>query len=209
MLIAESASPMRAARQLDAPAPVLTAPMQRLQGLSSCSGSGGSCLPQLMPAHAFSTTGALFRFRRPAEAITRPQEAEVDVPKPDLVQQFLSADLMSRAELNKLHLRRVMEDIQRFEGDTGSSEVQVARLTEKIKLMAQHMAVHRKDYHSRRGLEAMLHQRRKLLQYLRRTDFDTYSMLLARLGLKDNYGVQNRLMRSKVGSSSGASKKSK
>lgn len=53
--------------------------------------------------------------------------------------------------------------------------------------MAEHMKLHRKDYHSRRGLEAMLSQRRSLLQYLRRTDFDSYAIVLNRLGLKDNY----------------------
>ena len=63
----------------------------------------------------------------------------------------------------------------------------VAALTAKIKAMAEHMRVHRKDYHSRRGLQAMLNQRRSLLEYLRRTDFDTYAIVLSRLGLKDNY----------------------
>ena len=53
--------------------------------------------------------------------------------------------------------------------------------------MADHMRVHRKDYHSRRGLEAMLNQRKSLLQYLRRKDFDSYAIVLSRLGLRDNY----------------------
>ena len=65
--------------------------------------------------------------------------------------------------------------------------IAVAALTAKIKAMAQHMQVHRKDYHSRRGLQAMLSQRRSLLQYLRRKDFDSYAVVLSRLGLKDNY----------------------
>ena len=63
----------------------------------------------------------------------------------------------------------------------------VAALTTKIKAMAEHMRVHRKDYHSRRGLEAMLNQRKSLLQYLRRKDFDSYAIVLSRLGLRDNY----------------------
>ena len=63
----------------------------------------------------------------------------------------------------------------------------VAALTAKIKAMADHMRVHRKDYHSRRGLEAMLNQRKSLLQYLRRKDFDSYAIVLSRLGLRDNY----------------------
>lgn len=53
--------------------------------------------------------------------------------------------------------------------------------------MAEHMKVHHKDFHSRRGLDAMLNQRRSLLQYLRRKDFDSYAIVLNRLGLKDNY----------------------
>lgn len=65
--------------------------------------------------------------------------------------------------------------------------VAVAALTAKIKAMADHMRVHRKDYHSRRGLEAMLNQRKSLLQYLRRKDFDSYAIVLSRLGLRDNY----------------------
>ena len=63
----------------------------------------------------------------------------------------------------------------------------VAALTGKIKAMADHMRVHRKDYHSRRGLEAMLNRRKSLLQYLRRKDFDAYAIVLSRLGLRDNY----------------------
>jgi small subunit ribosomal protein S15 len=55
------------------------------------------------------------------------------------------------------------------------------------------MRVHRKDYSSRRGLEALLNQRRKLLQYLRRSKFDKYAVLISRIGLKDSYGPQDRL----------------
>ena len=60
--------------------------------------------------------------------------------------------------------------------------------------MADHMRVHRKDYHSRRGLEAMLNQRKSLLQYLRRKDFDSYAIVLSRLGLRDNYMKLVRLL---------------
>ena len=74
---------------------------------------------------------------------------------------------------------------QQFQHDCWSPAV--AALTTKIKAMAAHMRVHRKDYHSRRGLQAMLNERRTLLQYLRRKDFDAYAIVLSRLGLKDNY----------------------
>ena len=63
----------------------------------------------------------------------------------------------------------------------------VALLTTRISQLAAHMAVHRKDYSSRRGLEAALAQRRKLLSYLRRTSFPTYAQLISRLGLRDTY----------------------
>ena len=53
--------------------------------------------------------------------------------------------------------------------------------------MAEHMRAHRKDFSSRRGLQAMLNQRKSLLQYLRRKDFDSYAIVLSRLGLRDNY----------------------
>ena len=87
--------------------------------------------------------------------------------------------------------------------------VQVALLTEKIKLLAEHLSEHRKDHSSRRGLQAMLARRRSLLQYLRRTQFDTYAALIGRLGLKDApYAPQDRLsMRYKpavVGRTAGA-----
>jgi small subunit ribosomal protein S15 len=58
--------------------------------------------------------------------------------------------------------------------------------------MAEHMRQHKKDYHSRRGLEAMLNQRRSLLQYLRREDFDTYALVLSKLGLRDTYIKRER-----------------
>ena len=66
----------------------------------------------------------------------------------------------------------------------------VARLTQRIRSLAEHMKVHRKDFHSRRGLDAALAQRRKLLSYLRTNAFNIYAVLLTRLGLKDNYEKQ-------------------
>ena len=68
----------------------------------------------------------------------------------------------------------------------------MALLTERIRGLAEHMRQHRKDYSSRRGLEALLTQRRTLLQYLRRSAFDKYAVLISRLGLKDSYGPQDR-----------------
>jgi small subunit ribosomal protein S15 len=69
-------------------------------------------------------------------------------------------------------------------GDTGSPEVQVAILTERINNLTQHFKGHAKDNHSRRGLLMMVNKRRSLLDYLRREDEDRYTGLIARLGLR-------------------------
>ncbi len=70
------------------------------------------------------------------------------------------------------------------EADTGSTEVQVALLTERITGLAEHFKVHKKDHHSRRGLLDLVSQRRRLLNYLRRTGPDRYQALIERLGLR-------------------------
>lgn len=106
-------------------------------------------------------------------------------------------------------LRKTRAEYQRNEGDTGSTEVQAALLTSKITNLAEHMKGHRKDFNTRRGLEGMLSQRRKLLQYLRQSDFDAYTVLLVRLGLKDNYAKQDRLTRLQQSNSKKILKKGK
>jgi small subunit ribosomal protein S15 len=70
------------------------------------------------------------------------------------------------------------------EGDTGSTEVQVALLTERINGLSEHFKVHAKDHHSRRGLLKLVSQRRRLLNYLRRTELDRYRSLIEKLGLR-------------------------
>jgi len=80
-----------------------------------------------------------------------------------------------------------METIQQYrlhETDTGSPEVQVALLTERINHLTEHLKVHKKDNHSRRGLLKMVGKRRRLLDYLTRTDIDSYRQLIAELGLR-------------------------
>jgi len=72
----------------------------------------------------------------------------------------------------------------RVEGDTGSSEVQVAILTERIRNLTEHFKGHKKDNHSRRGLLMMVNKRRALLDYLRKSDGDRYLALIAKLGLR-------------------------
>ena len=70
------------------------------------------------------------------------------------------------------------------ESDTGSAKVQVAVLTERINYLTDHFREHRKDHHSRRGLLKMVGKRRRLLNYLRRTDVETYRLLVQELGLR-------------------------
>ena len=72
----------------------------------------------------------------------------------------------------------------RGEGDTGSTEVQVAILTERIRNLTEHFKGHAKDNHSRRGLLMMVNKRRSLLDYLRKTEGDRYLALIAKLGLR-------------------------
>ena len=69
-------------------------------------------------------------------------------------------------------------------GDTGSPEVQVAILTERIRNLTEHMKEHKKDYHSRRGLLIMVGQRRRLLDYTRKNDQSRYESLIQRLGIR-------------------------
>jgi small subunit ribosomal protein S15 len=69
-------------------------------------------------------------------------------------------------------------------GDTGSPEVQVAILSERIRNQTDHLGTHKKDFHSRRGLLVMVGQRRRLLDYLKRADESRYGTLIGRLGLR-------------------------
>ena len=79
---------------------------------------------------------------------------------------------------------KVIQDYQRAPGDTGSPEVQVALLTARILDLSGHFAQHKGDHHSRRGLVRMVNSRRKLLDYLKSTDVDSYRALIQRLGLR-------------------------
>jgi len=82
---------------------------------------------------------------------------------------------------------RKQELIKEFavnDGDTGSADVQVAVLTERITNLTEHLKIHGKDFHSRRGLLMMVGQRRRLLDYLRKKDSKRYEGLVKRLGLR-------------------------
>ena len=78
----------------------------------------------------------------------------------------------------------LMKEFATAEGDTGSPEVQVALLSERIKNLTDHLQTHEKDFHSRRGLLVMVGQRRRLLDYLKRKNAARYKELIERLGLR-------------------------
>ena len=80
--------------------------------------------------------------------------------------------------------KEIIEQYAVHEGDTGSPEVQIAILSKRIALLTEHLKSHKKDHHSRRGLLKMVGQRRNMLDYLRRTDFERYRTLGDRLGLR-------------------------
>jgi small subunit ribosomal protein S15 len=79
---------------------------------------------------------------------------------------------------------KIVAQHQRKPGDTGSPEVQIALLTSRINGLTDHFKAHVKDHHSRRGLLKMVSQRRKMLDYLRRTDSENYRKLIEQLGLR-------------------------
>lgn len=79
--------------------------------------------------------------------------------------------------------QKILTDYAQHEGDTGSPEVQVALLTERIKRLTEHLKLHKQDVHSRRGLLQMVNKRRRILLYLTRKDPDRYKVIVEKLGL--------------------------
>lgn len=86
--------------------------------------------------------------------------------------------------ISKEKKEEIIKAYGRKEGDTGSPEVQIALLTERIKELTEHLRVNKKDHHSRRGLLKMVGQRRGLLEYLKKKDIESYRKLIERLGLR-------------------------
>lgn len=80
--------------------------------------------------------------------------------------------------------REIIEKFRRHESDTGSPEVQIALLTERINHLTEHFSVHKKDHHSRRGLMKLVGQRKRLLEYLKSKDVNRYRALIQELGLR-------------------------
>ncbi|GMJ14276.1 hypothetical protein like AT1G80620 [Hibiscus trionum] len=110
-------------------------------------------------------------------------------PKEHLVEKYFHPDNMSSGEKMKIELAKVRDEFKMSESDCGSARVQVAQLTTKIKHLSS--VLHKKDKHSRKGLQAMVQKRKKLLKYLRRTDWDSYCFVLSKLGLRDTADSKN------------------
>ncbi len=81
----------------------------------------------------------------------------------------------------------IINEFKQADKDTGSPEVQVSLMTNRIQYLTEHFKMHKKDFHSRRGLQSLVNKRRKLLKYLKHNDGSRYSKLIQSLGLRDSY----------------------
>ena len=106
--------------------------------------------------------------------------------KPRLTTRIISSFIIGGKlkMISKAEKQSIIKDYARFEGDTGSPEVQIAVLTANINRLTDHLKEHKKDYHSYRGLMKMIGRRRNMLNYLRESDINRYRTLIDRLGLR-------------------------
>lgn len=91
---------------------------------------------------------------------------------------------MEIVDVKNMTKQEVLTAFAKHEGDTGSPEVQIALLTQRILQLNDHFAQHKNDFHSRRGLLQMVGKRRSMLKYLKDTDIERYRQLIARLGIR-------------------------
>ncbi|MCL2503887.1 MAG: 30S ribosomal protein S15 [Coriobacteriia bacterium] len=87
--------------------------------------------------------------------------------------------------LSKQTKADIITEYKRGDSDTGSTEVQVALLTQRIRDLTEHLKVHKKDHHTRRGLLKLVGQRRRLLNYLKKSDIGRYRAVIAQLGIRE------------------------
>ena len=86
--------------------------------------------------------------------------------------------------MTKENKNKIIDAYKTHEGDTGSTEVQIALLTNRINELTEHLKIHKKDHHSRRGLLKMVGHRRNLLVYLQKNDIEKYRELIGKLGIR-------------------------
>ena len=103
----------------------------------------------------------------------------------ELLAKVMSDEQLPRRDRVRKKMAAAAAAVARHETDVGSPEVQVVRLTERIAAMQEHLKMHKKDRHGRRGLQAMMIRRRKEMKYLRRTNAERYEWLLSTTGLLD------------------------
>jgi small subunit ribosomal protein S15 len=101
-----------------------------------------------------------------------------------LEERFFPATVSRRMSLAAEQKQEIVAKYGRADGDTGSTEVQVALLTARINELTEHLRTHRKDHHSRRGLLMLVGKRRRLLRYLQSSDIERYRSLIQELGLR-------------------------
>ena len=88
--------------------------------------------------------------------------------------------------VSKERKAELIKEFGKDEHDSGSAEVQVAILTERIRELTEHVKIHKKDHHTRRGLLMLVGKRRRLLTYIKQRDIENYRQLIAKLGIRDN-----------------------
>lgn len=89
--------------------------------------------------------------------------------------------------LTSVQKAEIVNDYKQSENDTGSPEVQVSLMTNRIQYLTEHFKINKKDFHSRRGLQQLVNKRRRLLKYLKAKSQERYAALIQRLGLRDSY----------------------
>jgi small subunit ribosomal protein S15 len=117
--------------------------------------------------------------RAPGAVVERPEEQEIGAAE-HVSGPFVEANVA----FSKDRKTDIIGNYRTHDGDTGSPEVQVALLSERISYLTEHFKTHAKDHHSRRGLLKLVGQRRRLLDYLKRKDTDRYAELIRRLGIR-------------------------
>ena len=94
--------------------------------------------------------------------------------------------MANKFSITKERTAELIKEFGKGEGDSGSPEVQVAILSERIRNLTEHLKVHKKDNHSRRGLMMLIGKRRGLLKYVKNRDIEEYRALIKKLGIRDN-----------------------
>ncbi len=94
--------------------------------------------------------------------------------------------MADRRSVSKDRVAELMAEFGKNPNDSGSAEVQVAILTERIRNLTEHLKVHKKDFHTRTGLLKLIGKRRRMLVYIKNRDIEEYRALIAKLGIRDN-----------------------